>query len=191
MGKGQAKPPSSSQRHGSEVGVVDERENCASPSSRGSLVEEPPRLCRICCIFRASPVPSHQRWEATTTGFGRMWLASPFSHLCSAAATPAPYSTVSVFRQLSSSALPRALARSGISTACSTTSQRLASATHSRVRGGESLLCSAAGDRRRLLSASCASGDGGAAMVPDDASALLGAVYDAKPTPQVCVTTTG
>eukprot|EP00752_Nemacystus_decipiens_P018478 g16568.t1 len=122
-----------------------------------------------------------------------MWLASPFSYLCS---------SVSIVRQLSSSLPPRALAAnsattcssysssSSSSTSSSRSSRRVAVAANS-VRGRRGHLCSAAGGRRGLFTASCVSGDGGAAMVPDDASSLLRAVYDAKPTPQVCVTTTG
>lgn len=142
---------------------------------------------------------------STTTRSRRMWLAAPFSYLCSAAATPSAYSSVSVVRQLSSS-LPRALAASGGTTICagsSSVSWRLGVAANS-VRRNRRHLRSGAGGRRGLFTASCASGDGAGAagaaattavaattMVPDDASSLLRAVYDANPTPQVCLTTTG
>eukprot|EP00903_Cladosiphon_okamuranus_P013749 g12799.t2 len=132
-----------------------------------------------------------------------MWLASPLSYLCSAAATPSPYPSVSIVRQLSS-CVPRAFAANGATTCAGiSSSSRRSSSRGSRrlvvavtsVRGNRRHLCSGAGGRRGLFTASCASGDGGAtaaaAMVPDDASSLLRAVYDAKPTPQVCLTTTG
>lgn len=158
--------------------------------------------CLFCFDFQISPrpppsfsnrrdhLPSGRRdRSSSTTRLGLMWLASPFSYLCSA--TPAPYSAVSVVRQLSSSLLPRALAVASSTSCSSSRSSRRLVVASSSVRATRSNLYSAAGGRRGLLSASCTSGDGGAAMVPDDASSLLRAVYDAKPRPQVCLTTTG
>ncbi|CAM9210280.1 unnamed protein product [Scytosiphon promiscuus] len=141
-----------------------------------------------------------------------MLLASPFSYICSAAATTLsaaftapctpPYPALSLLRHLSSSStfasssIPRALAATapgGSSQHGRATKFRVASNSW---RGGVS------SGRRVLFSTSSAAGEssGSAApcsaiaastMVPEDAATLLRAVYAAKPTPQLCVTTTG
>ncbi|CAN0417571.1 unnamed protein product, partial [Ectocarpus sp. 12 AP-2014] len=145
-----------------------------------------------------------------------MWLASPFSYLCSAAATtlstafavPPSYSSLSLanVRHLSTatttiitSSLPRVLAATGggsrrrpllvvLNSSSSRTFRLRASSTVSPPSAA------AAVGRRPFVSSavSYASGDSiTSGMVPDDAAALIRAVYDSKPTPQVCVSTAG
>lgn len=174
----------------------------------------PPRAgLFFCCMIEHARKRRVKR--STRARWGRMLLASSFSYICSAAATALSaavtvpctpsYPAASLVRHLSSSStfssssIPRALAAAA-------GSGRGGRATRRGIAPGRGSAGGTTCGGNSLFSASSAAeGSGGTAatpssaaaavassgMVPDDAATLLRAVYAAKPTPQVCVTTTG
>lgn len=102
-----------------------------------------------------------------------MWFVYPFLSL---------YSVLTL-----STLLKVALIPGGSGFMCGTSSSILRR-THFQRAGASAARSSVA---RRFLAASTAGAEEAGGMVPDDAAALLRAVYEAKPKPQICVTTTG